>query len=221
MPVGWGRLPSPWRSSGDIAAVTGLALDQRLAGEGRFLDLHAAGGRAALGQADLADHGVGEVVPKHLFTHRVHEDHGAVAAVRLALHDLDVPVPDLRRAGEATLERDGRRLRLARELGNGDLALLVDVRVVDDLDLARDARHRGEVGDDADTIDVEQHVALKKRIGRGHRMLPFAFALVGPAWLLGDLGTARELGDAEDHELGRLHRRDPDVDDQLARVPDL
>jgi hypothetical protein len=63
-------------------------------------------------------------------------------------------------AGEAALERDRRRLRLAWQLGDRDLALLVDVRVVDDLDLARDARHRGEVGDDADTIDVEQDVAL-------------------------------------------------------------
>src|SRR5688500_9486617 len=39
--------------------------------------------------------------------------------------------------------------------------------------------------------------------------------------LLGDRRAAREPGDAEDDELGRLDRRDADLDDELARVDDL
>src|SRR5262245_56719460 len=39
--------------------------------------------------------------------------------------------------------------------------------------------------------------------------------------LLLDGGAARELGDAEDDELGRLHWRDADVDDELARITRL
>src|SRR5665811_1341072 len=101
------ELPRSARTSGRTAVViAALALDQRLAGEGRFLDLHATGRGAALRQADLRDHRVGEVVTKDLLAHRVHEDHRAVPTVRGALHDLDVPVPDLGRAGEAALERD-------------------------------------------------------------------------------------------------------------------
>src|SRR6478609_6393888 len=70
-------------SSGRSAAVTCLALDERLAGQGRLLDLDAAGRGAALGEADLGHHRVGEVVAKDLLADGVHEDHRAVAAVRV------------------------------------------------------------------------------------------------------------------------------------------
>ena len=74
-----------------------LALDERLAGEGRLLDLDAAGRGAALGEADLGHHRVGEVVAKDsspMVFMRITEP---LRRSGVPLHDGAVPVPDLGR----------------------------------------------------------------------------------------------------------------------------
>src|SRR5262245_27831804 len=165
----WTEAPPRLIASGRAASVIACsALDHGLARQRGFLDLDPAGRGTALGQAQLRDHRVREVVADDLLAERVHHDRGAVSPVRIATHDRQVPVPQFRRAGEAALEGDRRRLRLARELADRDVARLVDVRVVHDLALAGHAGHRREVRDDAHAVDIEQYVALQQGIGCRH-----------------------------------------------------